>query len=136
YSYFNRQLGMTHAPIHRTRPGYVLGGLGLFVVGILNGSLTSGTGLFCTMWLVRWFGLDYRRAVAYTLVLVGLFWNGTGAITLGLLGEIKWTWLPALLVGSLLGGYVGAHWSIIKGNLWIKRVFEVITLLVGLKLIF
>ncbi|MDH5512904.1 MAG: sulfite exporter TauE/SafE family protein, partial [Gammaproteobacteria bacterium] len=91
YSYFNRQLGMTHAPIHRTRPGYVLGGLGLFVVGILNGSLTSGTGLFCTMWLVRWFGLDYRRAVAYTLVLVGLFWNGTGAITLGLLGEIKWT---------------------------------------------
>ena len=25
YSFFNRQLGMTHAPIHRTRHGYVLG---------------------------------------------------------------------------------------------------------------
>ncbi len=136
YSYLHKQLGLEHAPIHRTRRGFALGGAGLFAVGVLNGSLTSGTGLFCTLWLVRWFGLDYRRAVAYTLVLVGLFWNGAGAVTLGLLGEIKWSWLPALLLGSLLGGYLGAHWSIIKGNLWIKRVFEIITLLVGLKLVF
>ena len=65
-----------------------------------------------------------------------LFWNGAGAVPLGILGEIRGSWLPALLLGSLLGGYLGAHWSIIKGNLWIKRVFEAITLLVGLKLIF
>lgn len=136
YSYLNKQLGLEHTPIHRTRRGFALGGLGVFIVGVLNGSLTSGTGLFCTLWLVRWFGLDYRRAVAYTLVLVGLFWNGTGAITLGILGEIRWSWLPALLLGSLFGGYLGAHWSIVKGNVWIKRVFEIITVLVGLKLIF
>lgn len=136
YSWFNKQLGLEHAPRNRHRRGYWLGGAVLFLIGILNGSLTSGTGLFCTLWLVRWFGLDYRRAVAYTLVLVGLFWNGAGAITLGLLGEIKWSWLPVLLVGSLVGGYLGAHWSIVKGNRWIKRVFEIVTMLVGLKLIF
>lgn len=136
YSFFNKQLGLEHTPRHRTRHGYAVGGLGLFLVGVLNGSLTSGTGLFCTIWLVRWFGLDYRRAVAYTLVLVGLFWNGAGAVTLGILGEIKWSWLPALLVGSLVGGYLGAHWSIVKGNRWIKRGFEIVTVLVGLKLIF
>lgn len=135
YSFLHKKLGLEHVPVHRTRRGFVLGGAGLFVVGVLNGSLTSGTGLFCTLWLVRWFGLDYRRAVAYTLVLVGLFWNGTGAITLGLLGEIRWSWLPALLLGSLVGGYLGAHWSIVKGNLWIKRAFEIVTLLVGLKLV-
>ncbi len=136
YSWFNKELGLEHAPRNRHRRGYWLGGAALFLIGVLNGSLTSGTGLFCTLWLVRWFGLDYRRAVAYTLVLVGLFWNGAGAITLGLLGEIKWSWLPALLVGSLVGGYLGAHWSIVKGNRWIKRAFEVVTMLVGLKLIF
>lgn len=135
YSFFNKKLGLEHTPIHRSRHGYAIGGVGLFLVGVLNGSLTSGTGLFCTIWLVRWFGLDYRRAIAYTLVLVGLFWNGAGAITLGLLGEIKWSWLPALLVGSLVGGYLGAHWSIVKGNLWIKRAFEAVTVLVGIKLI-
>jgi uncharacterized membrane protein YfcA len=136
YSYLNKQLGLEHLPKNRHPRGYVLGGMALFLIGVLNGSLTSGTGLFCTLWLVRWFGLDYRRAVAYTLVLVGLFWNGAGAVTLGLLGEIKWSWLPALLAGSLVGGYLGAHWSIVKGNRWIKRGFEIVTVLVGLKLVF
>jgi uncharacterized membrane protein YfcA len=113
----------------------LVGGLVLFGIGFLNGSLTSGTGLFVTMWLVRWFGLDYRRAVACTLIMVGVFWNSSGVLTLGLLGEIRWSWLPALLLGSLCGGYLGAHLAIRSGNRWIKRAFELVTLLVGLKLI-
>ena len=135
YSIFKPSLGRTHTPVHRDRAGYVIGGVVMFFIGVLNGSLTSGTGLFVTLWLVRWFGLDYKRAVAYTLILVGMFWNGAGAVTLGLLGEIKWTWLPALLAGSLIGGYLGAHLAIVKGNTWIKRAYEVVTLLVGAKLI-
>ena len=135
YSWLKRDLGMNHAPSHRDAKGFVIGGGALFIIGVLNGSLTSGTGLFVTLWLVRWFGLDYKRAVAYTLILVGMFWNGLGALTLGLLGDIHWEWLPALLLGSLLGGYIGAHLAIVKGNRWIKRVYEVITLLIGIKLI-
>jgi len=135
YSWLNPGLGQTHAPRHRDRRGYLHGGLVLFLIGVLNGSLTSGTGLFVTLWLIRWFGLDYRRAVAYTLVLVGLFWNGAGAVTLGLLGTIQWSWVPALLIGSLIGGYLGAHFAIVKGNRWIKRSFEIVTLLLGAKLI-
>lgn len=135
YSMLSRALGQHHQPQHREGAGLWLGGAVLFGIGILNGSLTSGTGLFVTMWLVRWFGLDYKQAVAYTLVLVGVFWNGSGAVTLGLLGEIQWDWLPALLFGSLLGGYLGAHLAIVKGNRAIKRAFEVVTVLVGGKLI-
>ena len=135
YSMLKRELGQQYRPRNREGMGLWLGGLGLFVIGMLNGSLTSGTGLFVTLWLVRWFGLDYQRAVAYTLVLVGIFWNGGGALTLGLLGEIKWEWLPALLLGSLLGGYLGAHLAIKKGNRSIKRVFELVTILVGVKLL-
>lgn len=135
YSWLKRDLGQTFAPRHRDRFGLAVGGLGLFGIGVLNGSLTSGTGLFVTVWLVRWFGFDYRRAVAYTLVLVGLFWNGSGALTLGLVSRIQWEWLPALLLGSLLGGYAGAHWAIARGNRAIKAAFEVVTLLVGVKLI-
>jgi hypothetical protein len=135
YSIFSPQLGQLHTPVHRDRRGYVVGGISLFLIGMLNGSLTSGTGLFVTLWLIRWFGMDYKRAVAYTLVLVGLFWNGAGAITLGLLGDIYWLWIPALLLGSLFGGYLGAHLAIVKGNKVIKRAFEAVTLLIGLKLI-
>ena len=116
--------------------GLLLGGLVLFAIGVLNGSLTSGTGLFVTLWLVRWFGLDYGRAVAYTLILVGLFWNGTGALTLGLQGQIAWRWVPALLLGSVVGGYLGAHLAIARGSRLVKRCFEVLSLLMGTSLLF
>lgn len=135
YSVFKGCLGLQEEPRNRSGRGLWIGGLGLFAIGVLNGSLTSGTGLFVTLWLVRWFGADYRQAVAYTLVLVGMVWNGTGAVALGWLGEVRWDWLPALLLGSLLGGYAGAHLAILKGNRWIKRAFETVTLLVGVKLI-
>jgi uncharacterized membrane protein YfcA len=115
YSWLNPGLGQTNEVRHRDVTGFRVGGAGLFLIGVLNGSLTSGTGLFVTLWLVRWFGFDYRRAVAYTLILVGIFWNGTGAVTLGC--------------------YFGAHLAIKKGNRWIKRAFEVITLVIGVKLI-
>lgn len=135
YSWFKPDLGQEHRPRHRDRRGYLIGGAGLFLIGIVNDSLSSGTGLFATLWLIRWFGLDYKHAVAYTLILVGLFWNGAGALTLGVQGTIQWDWLPALLLGSLIGGYLGAHLAVVKGNRVIKRVFEVVTVLVGLKLV-
>ena len=135
YSFFSPALGQTLAIKNRHLKGYIIGGLVLFAIGILNGSLTSGTGLFVTIWLIRWFGFDYKLAVAYTLIFVGLFWNASGAVTLGLLAEIHWLWIPALLAGSFIGGYLGAHLSIVKGNKLIKRSFEVVTLLIGLKLV-
>ncbi len=135
YSWCNKGLGQDYQPANRDLRGSLTGGGVLFFIGVLNGSLTSGTGLFVTLWLVRWFGLDYKRAVAHTLILVGLFWNGSGALTLGLQGAIRWDWVPVLLVASALGGYLGAHLSIVKSNRMIKRVFEWVTILVGLKLI-
>jgi len=135
YSVFKPALGQLYTPLNRERHGYLIGAVVLFFLGILNGSLTSGTGLFVTIWLILWFGMDYQRAVAYTLILVGLFWNGAGAITLGILGEIQWDWLPALLLGSLLGGYLGSHLALRWGNQWIKRSFEIVTLLIAIRLI-
>lgn len=135
YSVFKPRLGMEHVPRNQHGWGLVGGMAGLFFVGFLNGSITSGTGLFLTLWQIRYFGLDYTRAVAYTLILCGLVWNGTGAMVLGLIGTVAWDWMPALLAGSILGGYLGSHLAIVKGNLWIKRSFEVVTILIGLKLI-
>lgn len=136
YSVFKPKLGMEFAPRNREGAGLLQGIAGLFVVGFLNGSITSGTGLFLTLWLIRHFGLDYKRAVAYTLILCGFIWNGTGAIVLGAIGTVAWHWMPALLVGSIVGGYLGSHFAIAKGNLWIKRAFEITTIAIGIKLIF
>lgn len=135
YSWLSPALGQQFQLKHRNLHGYLIGSFVIFFIAILNGSLTSGTGLFVTLWLVYWFGLDYKSAVAYTLVLVGLFWNGSGALTLALQTEVRWGWIPVLFVASITGGYVGAHLSIVKSNTMIKRTFEIVTILVGVKLI-
>ena len=131
YSIFKRSLGQEYLPKNRTPLGVLWGALGLFSIGFLNGSLTSGTGLFVTLWLIFWFGFDFKRATAYTLVLVGLFWNATGALTLALQTPVQWSWMPALLLGSLLGGYCGAVLALKYGNRLIKRLFESLTLVMG-----
>ncbi len=135
YSIASSQLGLLHQPRNRDRRGRVTGGFGLFLIGILNGSLTSGTGLFLTLWLIHHFGLDYKRAVAYTLILCGFVWNGTGALVLGTLSTIHWPWMPALIVGSLVGGYLGSHLAITRGSALIKRAFEITTVAIGLHLL-
>ena len=135
YSISKKTLGEDYQLKHDDLAGLLCGGSLIFLIGFLNGSLTSGTGLFATLWFIHWFGLDYKRAVAMTMILVGVFWNGTGAITLTVLGTVRWDWLLPLLIGSLAGGYLGANIAIKKGNRFIKRCFEAITLLMGLALI-
>jgi uncharacterized membrane protein YfcA len=135
YSIVKSDLGLVANPIHRDRKGIVIGAGGLFIIGIANGALSAGSGLFVTLWLVYWFGLSYRLAVAHTLIAVGLGWNASGALTMTWFAEVKWDWLPALLCGSFVGGYLGAHSSIMVGSIWIKRCYELITLLVAAKLL-
>ncbi len=136
YSIFKPKLGIEYTPKNWHGTGLWQGMAGLFVVGFLNGSITSGSGLFLTIWLIRHFGMDYKRAIAYTLVLCGLVWNGTGAFVLGLAGDIAWDWLPALIIGSIIGGYLGSHMAIRQGNTLVKRAFEATTIVIGLKLLF
>lgn len=136
YSIFKPKLGIEYTPKNWHGRGLTHGIIGLFVVGFLNGSITSGSGLFLTIWLIRHFGMDYKRAIAYTLVLCGFAWNGTGAVVLGLAGDIAWDWLPALIAGSIIGSYMGSHLAIRQGNQLVKRAFEATTIVIGLKLLF
>ena len=135
YSISKPALGERYSPKRRSARAHIIAVVALFFFGFLNGSLTSGTGLFVTLFGVLWWGLDYRRALAVTMLAVGLGWNATGALTLSLLTEIKWSWLPVLIVSAFLGGYLGSHVAIAKGNRLIKRLFEASTIASGLALI-
>jgi uncharacterized membrane protein YfcA len=80
--------------------------------------------------------MDYKNAIAYTLIVVGFFYNSIGAITLGMLTEINWNILPVLFIGSLIGGYVGARMSLSKSNQTIKIIYQIVTISVGISLIY
>ncbi len=136
YSRFKKELGQTESPQHRDRWGFIIGGLGLITIGIINGSLTAGSGLLVTMFLVRWFGFNYKQAVALTLFCVGLFWNGIGGVAIVQAGApVYWPWLPILLIGSFVGGGLGAYLTTRYSNRMIKICFEILTFAVGVKLL-
>ncbi|KIN12309.1 sulfite exporter TauE/SafE family protein [Vibrio mytili] len=136
YSRFKKQLGQQEVKRHRDRLGWAIGGVVIMLIGIINGSLTAGSGLLVTLFLVRWFGFDYKTAVAYTMICVGLFWNGIGGAAVVQAGApIHWAWLPVLLVSSFLGGSLGAWAATRYSNHVIKIAFEILTFAVGIKLL-
>ena len=135
YSFTNKELGSINYIPRIGKSRIIIGSFGLFIIGFLNGYLSSGTGLFVTIWMISIFKLTFSVAVVYTLVLVGFFWNGIGAISLGLSGNVVWNYIPILILGSILGGYFGAYFSIIKGSKFIKTVFEIVSLFVGISLL-
>ena len=114
----------------------ILGLIIVFLIGFLNGSLSAGTGLIFTVTMISIYGMDYKKAIAYTLIVVGFFYNAVGALTLGMLTYINWEILPVLLIGSLIGGYFGAKISLSKSNRTIKVVYQFVTISVGISLIF
>ena len=80
-------------------------------------------------------GAGWVLFAATVMILVGLFWNSAGAVTAGLSGPVAWAWVPALVIGGLAGGYAGAHTGLLRGNRFIKRAYEALTLLMGASLI-
>jgi len=107
-----------------------------FIIGILNGSISSGTGLLVTILLIKTFGLDFLSSISITFLTVGIFWNAAGAIALSKLGSLPLNILSILILGSFLGGFSGAHLSNLKGNKFIKKLFTLLCFLIGLTLIF
>tara|TARA_B100000700_G_C14830637_1_gene754313 strand:- start:78 stop:854 length:777 start_codon:yes stop_codon:yes gene_type:complete len=135
YSLMNKNLGSSNKIRTLSNFNIFIGSFGLFLIGFLNGYLSSGTGLFVTIWMIYIFKLSFSEAISYTLILVGIFWNSFGAFSLGLSGNIIWNYIPILILGSLIGGYFGATFSIVRGSKFIKLVFEIVSFLVGISLL-
>jgi len=106
-----------------------------FIFGILNGSISSGTGLLVTILLIETYGLDFLSSISITFLTVGIFWNAAGAISLSKIGTLPYDILSILILGSFLGGFCGAHLSNLKGNKFIKKLFTCLCFLIGLTLI-
>ena len=107
----------------------------IFFIGVLNGSISSGTGLLVTILLIKIFEIDFIRAVSLTFLSVGIFWNAIGAFFLSKIGSIPTNLSVILILGSFTGGYFGAHLSHLKGNKLVRNTFTIACLLVGLGLI-
>ena len=135
YSFLTPDLGLSYGNIKLDLVHKIRFFIFVFLIGILNGSISSGTGLLVTILLIRTFGMDFLRAISLTFLTVGIFWNFTGAIFLSRVGSVPSNLLIILIIGSFVGGYLGAHLSKLKGNIVIKKCFTTVCFLVGISLL-
>jgi hypothetical protein len=135
YSFFKSDLGLLPRDKEPNLIKKIIFIFFIFLIGILNGSISSGTGLLVTILLIKTFGMDFVRAISLTFFTVGIFWNFIGAVFLSKIGSVPSNILILLILGSFTGGYLGAHLSNLKGNSLVKKSFTIVCLFVGISLI-
>ena len=57
------------------------------------------------------------------------------ALIFAINGAIHYSLAVSMFIGSFIGSYIGAHYSETIGNVWIKRLFFVIVLIMVIKLL-
>ena len=135
YSFIKPNLGLISVQKNIKPLTYLRFNSFVFIIGILNGSISSGTGILVTILLINTFGLDFLSSISITFLTVGIFWNASGALALSKIGSLPLNILIILILGSFLGGLSGAHLSNLKGNKFIKKLFIFLCFLIGLTLI-
>jgi len=135
YSFFKSDLGLSYRKIKLNLIQKIRFLIFIFLIGVLNGSISSGTGLLVTILLIKTFEMDFLRAISMTFFTVGIFWNFIGAVFLARIGSVPSNVLIVLIIGSFTGGYFGAHLSKLNGNVLIKKTFITVCILVGISLL-
>jgi len=134
YSFLKPDLGLSSRKKELNLTHKIIFFIFIFLIGILNGSISSGSGLLVTILLIKTLGIDFLRAISLTFFSVGIFWNFTGAFFLSKVGPVPSKILFLLIIGSFTGGYFGAHLSKLKGNILIKKSFTIVCFSVGISL--
>jgi len=135
YSFFKSDLGLSSVNNELNLIKKIRFLIFIFLIGILNGSISSGTGLLVTILLIKTFEMDFLRAISMTFFTVGIFWNFVGAVFLARIGSVPFNLLIVLIIGSFTGGFFGAHLSKLNGNILIKKTFITVCILVGISLL-
>ncbi|MDR2973154.1 MAG: TSUP family transporter [Propionibacteriaceae bacterium] len=135
YTWRKPQLGQVTALKHVGTAHWLLAGLLGIVVGLWDGVVGPGTGVFFAIGFVVILGYGFLEATAMTK-LANLATNVAAIVVLGISGHILWAVGGCMAVCNLSGGFIGARMAIRLGNSFIRRVFLVAVVIVEAKLIY
>ncbi len=104
-------------------------------VGFWGGFIQLGVGFIIMPVLNRVMGLDLVRTNMHKVFIIAIYTIVALAIFAGQL-ELLWMLGIALAVGNSIGGYLGARFTISKGEQMIRRVLNLVLLVFVIKLLF
>jgi len=112
-------------------------GVGLFfsfIVGIYGGFYGAMAGTLLMYICLFTFKQTFLEGTA-TFKLSSLMMTTMAAVVFARKGAIDYPMAIAMFLGCAIGSYAGAHYSDRIGNVWIKRLFILIVLLMVIKLL-
>ena len=105
-----------------------------FIIGVYGGFYGAMAGTFLLYVLLFIFKQTFLEGTA-TLKLTSLMMTTMAAAVFAGKGAIDYPMAAAMFLGCAVGSYIGAHYSDRIGNVWIKRLFILIVLIMVVKLL-
>lgn len=130
---FKKDLGVRR---NKTKGLKMFFGLSIYLlVQIFTGFFGGGTGPIIFYILMTFFGLAIIEANATQIIPVLVLYISSLTI-FAINGIINYKIGAVLLIGMAIGGYIGAHLALKKGNKWVKSLFVLLVIISGIKLLF
>lgn len=128
----NRGIEKSSRPL--TTGVVVTGSILSLIAGIYGGFYGAGAATFLSYILIFVFGQTFLESAA-TLKIASILMTLTAAITFAAHGAVHYPLAVSLFSGSFIGSTVGAYYSDRIGNVWIKRIFIGVVLIMAIKLL-
>ena len=113
----------------------LIGVIIFFFVGIYGGFLQAGVGflIITILTTLNNFSLvKTNSAKVFTVMIYTL----AAVIIFAIKGKINWTYGLTLAAGNTIGAWIASHWSVDKGDIWVKRFITVTVIALAIKLWF
>ncbi len=104
-----------------------------FLIGVYGGFVQAGVG-FVILAATSAGGLDLVRGNAVKVTLV-LAFTPISLALFAMDGKVEWLIGLALAAGNLLGGLVGVHLQVLKGQTWVRRIVTAVIVVFAVRLL-
>ncbi|MDF1755034.1 MAG: sulfite exporter TauE/SafE family protein [Verrucomicrobiales bacterium] len=119
----------------QTRGRLIAGHLCMIVVGFYGGFIQAGVGFLIMAALNRVMRLDLVQVNMHKVFIVGAFTLAALAVYI-VTGNVWWIPGVALALGNSIGGWIGSHLTISKGEVFVQRILYAALIIMAIKLIF
>lgn len=104
-----------------------------FFIGIYGGFIQAGVGFIIIAALTTISGLNLVDTNSHKVFIVGIY-TIFALLVFAFNGKICWTVGIALAAGNGLGGWLGSHWAVARGERWLRLILTVCVVTMVMKL--
>jgi uncharacterized membrane protein YfcA len=132
YTFWKKDLGSVHAPLHTGTKERVWAVVIGALIGFYDGFFGPGTGSFLVFLFVRFFGFDFLAASAVAKV-VNVACNFAALAWFGYSGHLIWQLGLMMAAFQVIGSILGTKLALKHGSGFVRRLFLVVVVVLIFK---